>query len=159
MKYTLKENEKITIEIVNGCVVFTTEEKDKEKDKEKEKEPFFVNSHGSKFYKGDKGFRVDKSNNVITYWFVHNEPHICLPDYYQDTEKVTELLTKEQAEQYVKDNRVFEIGALYKAYDKKRKRNVVVEYFSNRDSKHEVFESMGFFHKLKDLDVGEKLIF
>jgi len=98
MKYTLKENEKITIEIVNGCVVFTTEEKEKEK----EKEPFFVNSHGSKFYDGDKVYWVVKINLQIHSHVPNGDEGIN----YKGTKYCSEYLTKEQAEQYVKDNRV-----------------------------------------------------
>jgi len=172
--FTLKENEKLTAEIIDGCAVFTIEEKEKEfKGKLIEEEsktptleeankrypvgtrfksirmfgnvkevaepfsiidgleiyinctygeacvwtpekgwaeiiePLFVNSHGTRFYEGDqRHYQVRKSDNTI-----------CGPYYnrsFKESSLLSEALTKEQAEQYVKDNRVFENGAYYK---------------------------------------------
>jgi len=69
-------------------------------------EPLFINSHGTRFYEGDqRHYQVRKSDNTI-----------CGPYYnrsFKESSLLSEALTKEQAEQYVKDNRVFEDGAFY----------------------------------------------
>jgi len=75
-------------------------------------EPLFINSHGTKFYKGDTVYWVNKHSMILqTSCISKINRHV-----YTDSSSQTELLTKEQAEAYVKDHtpkRVFEDGSYY----------------------------------------------
>lgn len=73
-------------------------------------EPIFTNSHGTKFYEGGKGYYVNKNNLVLS-------GEHTLPNYlpHEESGMFTEIMTKEQAEQYVLEHRVFEDKAHYKA--------------------------------------------
>lgn len=74
-------------------------------------EPIFTNSHKTKFYDpNEMVYRVIKKNNELYKGVLHLQH-----DHEGSVEMgLTELLTKEQAEAYVLDNRVFEGGERYK---------------------------------------------
>jgi hypothetical protein len=82
-------------------------------------EPLFTNSHGTKFYMGDEYTRVKINSLEFTYGVVTGTEERTVPAdlrYIECKETFrTEILTKEQAEQYVLDNRVFENGEHYRA--------------------------------------------
>jgi len=75
-------------------------------------EPLFVNSHGSKFYdKNESVSYVNKEENTILTKQLAN-----IMNDLSESILYTEIMTKEQAEQYVKDHkpkRVFEDGCYY----------------------------------------------
>jgi len=74
-------------------------------------EPVYTNRFGTEFHVGDAIYWVDKSVNIVRSSKI---PHAFVGvDVLSEGKNDTEVMTKEQAEQYVLDHRVFEECCFY----------------------------------------------
>lgn len=111
-------------------------------------EPFFVNSLGEKFYKGDMYYCVRKVDNVMCGPFFNSD--------HKEGKIMTEAMTKQSAEEYIKKNKKFEECTHYQAV-----------YNNEKCYAYYIDESCGFlcsltndYHKASDFDsIGGKIEF
>lgn len=115
-------------------------------------EPLFINSNDTNFHKGD-----------TVYWVCFKDLKIhngIIDDYdsedWNGVEGATGMLTKEQAEQYVRDNRVFEDECFYGC---NFQGNISVCQYDSEMKSFEVLGAVSSWYSTDFSSIGEKIDF